>query len=70
MFGLTTVKKLQESEALLEAALKDLDQSRMEISILEDDVVYLKGKSSQSLLNDKLKWMANWEYREVDCGND
>lgn len=70
MFGLTTVKKLQESEALLQAALKDLDQSRMEISILEDHVVYLKGKSSQSLLNDKLKWMANWEYREVDCGND
>jgi hypothetical protein len=70
MFGLTTKKNLDLSEMLLLAALNDLDAARTQISILEDRVVELEGKSSQSRLNDKLKWMANWEYREVDCGND
>ena len=70
MFGLTTKKNLDLSEMLLLAALNDLDAARTQISILEDRVVELEGKSSQSRLNDKLMWMANWEYREVNCDND
>jgi hypothetical protein len=70
MFGLTTKKNLDLSEMLLLAALNDLDAARTQISILEDRVVELEGKSSQSRLNDKLKWMGQWEYREADHGND
>ena len=70
MFGLTTKKNLQESEELLKRALNELDKSRTQISILEDRVVELEGKSSQSRLNDKLAWMATWEYRGNDCDND
>jgi hypothetical protein len=70
MFGLTTKKNLDLTEMLLLAALNDLDAARTQLSILEDRVVELEGKSSQSRLNDKLKWMANWEYREADHGND
>ena len=70
MFGLTAKKNLDLSEMLLLAALNDLDAARTQISILEDRVVELEGKSSQSRLNDKLMWMANWEYREVNCDND
>jgi hypothetical protein len=70
MFGLTTKKNLELSEMLLVAALNDLEAANKQISILEDLVADLEGKSSQARLNDKLKWMGKWEYREVDCGND
>ena len=66
MFGLTTKKNLELSEMLLVAALNDLDAARTQIGILEDRVVELEGKSSQSRLNDKLAWMATWEYRGDD----
>jgi hypothetical protein len=64
MLGLTKKSNLEISEALLKAALNDLDTARMKINILEDRVVELEGKSSQARLNEKLLWMANWEVRD------